>query len=195
MKMSGQGLTYQTGVIKPRSGDIAGGLLTVDDRTSLMTIGNAKFPMLPTGTFTPEANGTIVQSEGRLLIAIDYQWYTPNVISLLVSSNPGAGQQAVFTVQHGFDSRILTNVAQQETTVLHTATQPVNITAGNFSTGAVGYTAVTPSVSGQAYIISSNSVISVEGSVTQVGSLQTIGELKEIGELIQSGELTGKLMI
>ncbi len=177
MRMDGTVLHYNSKSVKARSGSASAQLLTVNWDDALMKVGDAKFPMLPTGVFTPEPDGITAQQGDRLVIALGNQWWTPNVVTVVSNLNPVEGQLASYTVQHGNSSRILTNTANQEVQMLHEPGEPLRITGVNYSTGAIGTAAVEPDA-GQGYAVSSDSVTTVEGELKTVG-----------GELISGGEL------
>lgn len=177
MRMDGPILRYNNDSVKARSGEASGGLVHVDWDNGDMRIGGARFPLAPLSMFTPELDGTIATQGDRLVIAIQNQWYTPNVVTLNTSANPTEGQLASYTIQHGDDSRVLTNATAMETNMVHQKNKEIRITGVNYSTGAIEMITKT-APPGQGYAISSLSESTTEGELTTVG-----------GELISGGEL------
>ena len=97
MKTTATELTYAGGSLKYPKDVGVPGVLALDSQEGCLTLSGVELPLVPTGEFTAEPDGTFVRRGDRLLVALGNLWFTPNVVILVVTENPGEGQQAVFT--------------------------------------------------------------------------------------------------
>lgn len=159
-------LVYDGGSIKPRAG-LEGGDIVADPNNVRLTIGTYIYPVVPINVFTSEPDGTIAVRQGKIVIAYANTWFTPNTVTLESVETPGPSQQAVITMQHGRDSRILTNIVTEEQQVVYVPNSPLSVTASNYATGAVGATSASP-VAGQAYAVTTVSTTNNGGELAIV---------------------------
>ncbi len=172
LQMFGTLLSYDdTSRVKPRSGYVTNNHLFLGTKYENLYSGNCRYPLKALNKFTTEPDGVLQILDGELVVAAGNQWRSINTVSFESAINADGDQQAVYTIQSSTENALLTTVATGNAILSQQGEDnTVNVTAINYSSGAVKSVKVNP-VPGQAYRVQSTSTSEV------VGELQTIGEL------------------
>lgn len=76
-------------------------MINVKPLESVIKIGQAVFPIKPTGKLSGVLDRIASVIENKLCISLNGFWHTLNTVSVVVPKNTGENQQAFFTIQHG----------------------------------------------------------------------------------------------
>lgn len=167
MQVNGNKVEFGSTTIKAKSGEYGNGQLKFDALNNKLYIGTLEFPVVPLNKLTFNEDGLLLNSSNKLMVSNNNLWHTANVVGITVEPNTEASQAAVFTIQHGDASSIITNLNPQEVLLPHTDGVPLLVTATNYSTGAVGTVTLNP-VPGQRYKLQSTSIVRQEGELKNI---------------------------